>query len=251
MCLGIAALLALILIVLINLKLPVWPILNGSGLAPFLQAEATGSVLNDLLVGLFSAYVFYLLIELIPKQRAAKHTLETLNLLVASVVDAYEVPTLFGHEKPITSVNLSVLTIDNTQAYTAQVLKKPEMLRLTSAMRTGHSRYQDVQHALGMAVSVSPEHARDWLVLTDKLRLLAEEYTKFPQGPFTDNPMGEPTPEQRLDLVAMASHNRYQEAMKFVPGSLQTRVMEVFEASTFWLERQGYKPRSPANPASA
>ncbi|MCL8307654.1 hypothetical protein [Pseudomonas putida] len=236
--LGISALLALILIALINLKLPVWPILNGSGLDPFLRADATGSVLSDLLVGLFSAYVFYLLIELVPKQRAAKHTLETLNLLVASVVDAYEVPTMCGHEKPITSVNLSVLTIEKVRAHKSHVVKNPDMIRLTSAMRTGHSRYQDVQHALGMAVSISPEHARDWLVLTDKLRLLADEYEAFPQGPFIANAMGEPTEEQRLDHQAMAAHNRYLEAMKFVPSSLQMRVMEVFEATVFWLERQ-------------
>ncbi|MCQ3007887.1 hypothetical protein NLO93_22845 [Pseudomonas savastanoi] len=85
-----AALVVLGGIVLINLRLDVWHWLKGSEAAAFLAAEATGSVTSDLLVGLFSAYVFYVVIELIPSYRRERLTLTPLNLIVASVIDAYE-----------------------------------------------------------------------------------------------------------------------------------------------------------------
>jgi hypothetical protein len=53
-----AALAVLTFILLINLKLPLWSWLEGGQAAKFLRADATGSVSSDLLVGLFSAYVF-------------------------------------------------------------------------------------------------------------------------------------------------------------------------------------------------
>ncbi len=79
-----AALAVLGVIILINLKLDVWPWLNGGSTAAFLRAVATGSVTSDLLVGLFSAYVFYVVIEsrygcladlYIPSPKNAPHTL--------------------------------------------------------------------------------------------------------------------------------------------------------------------------------
>lgn len=222
----------LIIIFLINLKLPVWPILKGGGIAEFLTAEATGSVASDLLVGLFSAYVFYLVIELYPTFRRNKETLESLNLLIASVADAYETPSAFAHERPIDSVDLTVL--DRLEVLKSNIINDPHLYNLKSAMEAGHSRYQDVQHALHMATSISPKHAVVWLVLTDKLKLLAQECDAYPISPFAENPHGEPTAEQKKDAIAMAEHEKYLKKMKDVPGNLMQRVNEVFEAFIYW-----------------
>lgn len=216
----------LVLIVLIHLKLPVWPILKGGGVAAFLTAEATGSIASDLLVGLFSAYVFYLVIELYPTYRRNKETLESLNLLVASVADAYETPSAFAHQRSIESVDLTVL--DRLAALKEKVINDPHLYDLKSAMETGHSRYQDVQHALHMATSVSPKHAVAWLVLTDKLRLLAQECDAYPESPFAENPSSEP----------MAEQEKYQKKMNALTEALKQRVLEVLEASIYWREQQ-------------
>ena len=226
----------LVLIVLINLKLPVWPMLKGGGAAEFLTSEATGSVASDLLVGLFSAYVFYLVVELFPTFRKNQDTLKSLNFLAAAVPDAYEVPSAFAHERAIDFVDLTVL--ERLPSLLNKVVDAPLLYDLKSAMEVGHSRYQYVQHALHMASSISPRHAVAWLVLTDKLRLLAEECESYPIGPFAENTMGEPTEAQRKDALVMTEQERHLRKVKDIPGTLQQRVREVLEASVIWMGLQ-------------
>ncbi len=233
-----AALAVLGFIILINLKLDVWPSLNGGSTAAFLRAEATGSVTSDLLVGLFSAYVFYVVIELIPQSRKVQLALIPLNLITASVIDAYERTRVYGHETPITSIDVEVLGMDNLNAHKNSVLTKTDLLKLKFAMETAHSRYPDFQHCLTMAASISPEHALDWLVLTDKVRLLAEEYGSWPVNPFSNNWNWEPDEQQRLDPGCVAANAKYQDDMKNKTGALKLRMLEVIEATIFWMQRQ-------------
>lgn len=230
--------LALVLIIVVNHRFPLLPFLEGSGIAPFLRSDATVSVTSDLMVGFVSAYLFYLIIELLPKNRRERQTLRALNLLVASVVDAFDRVRVFGHETPITSIDLDVLEIPKLKANLDNIVTKPEFLRLKFALETGHSRYQDFQHALSLAASLSPEHALDWLVLTDKMRLLAQEYGTQPLNPFADNFLGELTPDQLMQPENLKQQTAYNEQMKLFTGTLQMRVMEVFEASIFWMKRQ-------------
>ncbi len=233
-----AALVVLGLIVLINLKLDVWPWLKGGKIAAFLTDESTGSVSSDLLVGLFSAYVFYVVIELIPSYRREKLTLTPLNLIVASVIDAYERTRIYGHETPITSIDVSVLAIDNLTAHKSSVVTNAQILKLKFAMETAHSRYPDFQHCLTMAASISPEHALNWLVLTDKVRLLAEQCSSWPLHPFPQNLGNDLSEQQRRDPACVATFDKYQRDMKLMEGTLKLRVLEVIEASIFWMQRQ-------------
>lgn len=233
-----AALAVLGLIILINLKLDVWPWLKGGKTAAFLTAEATGSVSSDLLVGLFSAYTFYVVIELIPSYRREKLTLTPLNLLVASVIDAYERTRVFGHETPITSIDASILALDNLKAHKSSIVTSAQILKLKFAMETAHSRYPDFQHCLTMAASISPEHALDWLVLTDKVRLLAEHCKSWPLHPFPQNLGSELSEQQSLDPACVATFERYKRDMNLMEQTLKLRVLEVVEASIYWMQRQ-------------
>lgn len=230
--------LSLAMIAIVNYRFSLPKYLEGTWAAPLLRSDATVSVTSDLLVGLVSAYVFYLVIELIPQRRRVKQTLRPLNLLVASVVDAYERMRIFGHETSISSIDLGVLDVEKLKRHKLDIETRPNFMRLKFAMETGHSRYQDVQHSLTLAAAVSPEHALDWLVLTDKLRLLAEEYTNYPVNPFSKNDMGRPTAEQRHDAVAVMEYAEYQATMKEFEQTLQLRVLEVFKASISWMQRQ-------------
>lgn len=233
-----AALTALGLIILINLKLEVWPWLKGGKAASFLTAEATGNVVSDLLVGLFSAYAFYVVIELIPSYRREKLTLTPLNLIVASVIDAYQRTRVFAHETPITSIDVHILALENLAAQKGSVVASPQILKLKFAMETAHSRYPDFQHCLTMASSISPGHALDWLVLTDKVRLLAEQYGSWPIHPFPENLGNELSEQQRCDPECVATYDNYHRDMKLMEGVLQLRVLEVIEASIYWMQRQ-------------
>lgn len=232
------ALIVLGLIILINLKLPVWPMLNGGQVAAFLRAEPTGSVASDLMVGLFSAYLFYVIVELVPKHRREQLTLHPLNLLAASVIHAYERGSIFGHETPITSIDITVLGIDNLQSLKSGMLEQKDLMSLKSAMETAHSRRPDFQHSLNMAASISPEHALDWLVLTDKVRLLAEQLDSWPISPAAENPGGRPSVQDRLNSEAIAAQEAYEVEIVKMTGGLKLRVVEVIEATKFWMERQ-------------
>lgn len=233
-----AALTVLGLIILINLQFEVWPWLKGGKAAAFLSAEATVSVSSDLLVGLFSAYVFYVVIELIPSFRKEKLTLTPLNLIVASVIDAYERTRVFGHETPITSIDPSILALDNLKAHKSSIVTSAQILKLKFAMETAHSRYPDFQHCLTMAASISPEHALDWLVLTDKVRLLAEQCKSWPLHPFPQNLGSELSEQQSLDPACVATFERYKRDMNLMEQTLKLRVLEVVEASIYWMQRQ-------------
>lgn len=233
-----AALGVLALIVLINLRLPLWPPLDGGQAAAFLRAEATASVTSDLLVGLFSAYVFYVIVELIPRQRREQLTLKPLNMIAAAVIDAYERARVFGHETPITSIDLTVLDIQRLKAHKSEMVTQKNILKAKFAMETAHSRYPDFQHALAMAASISPEHALTWLVLTDKVRLLAEQYGQWPVNPLPDNYLGLPTDEQSSDANLMEAYGTYQQDMASIEGALRLRVVEVIEATIYWMKHQ-------------
>ncbi|WLG30169.1 hypothetical protein [Pseudomonas lurida] len=233
-----AALTVLGLIILINLQLEVWPWLKGGKVAAFLSAEATGSVSSDLLVGLFSAYIFYLIVELVPKNRRETLTLHPLNLIAASVIHAYERSSIFGHETPITSIDSTVLDVENLKLLKSGMLEQKNIISLKSAMETAHSRLPDFHHALSMAASISPEHALDWLVLTDKIRLLAEELNTWPISPFVNSPGGIPSLQERLDPAWLEAQAAHQFEIVKMTGGLKLRVMEAIEATTLWMERQ-------------
>ncbi|WP_285424208.1 hypothetical protein [Pseudomonas sp. efr-133-TYG-103a] len=233
-----AALLVLSLIVLINLKLDLWPLLEGGRVAAILRADATASVSSDLLVGLFSAYIFYVIVELVPKNRRENLTLHPLNLIAASVIHAYDNSSIFGHETPITSINVAVLDIENLKSLKSGMLEQKNLLSLKSAMETAHSRLPDFQHSLGMAASISPEHALDWLVLTDKIRLLAEQLDTWPISPVVASPGGLPSIQERLDPESIAAKKAYDFEIVKMTGGLKLRVVEVIEATKFWMDRQ-------------
>lgn len=235
-----AALLVLVLIVLINLKLDLWPVLEGGRVAAFLRADATASVSSDLLVGLFSAYIFYVIVELVPRLRKDETTLKPLNMIIASIVDAFERGTVFGHETPISSIDTKILAIDNLKERKKEISQDriPLTLKLKCAMETAHSRYPDLQHSLSLAASISPEHALEWLVLTDKVRLLAECYDQWPVNPYADNPLGELTELQRQDPDHIQRKAQHDLNFKNYYHGLRQRVHEVIEATVFWMERQ-------------
>ncbi|WP_439857215.1 hypothetical protein [Pseudomonas syringae] len=182
--------------------------------------------------------MFYVVVELLPQLRKEQLNLRPLNLITASIIDAYERTRVYGHETPINSIDVAVLAIDNLKVLKNSVVTKADVLKLKFAMETAHSRYPDFQHCLTIAASISPEHALDWLVLTDKIRLLADEYGSWPVSPFSNNPMGEPDEQQRLDPDCVAAYGKYQDKMTHAIGALQLRVLEVVEATLFWMQRQ-------------
>jgi hypothetical protein len=221
------------LLCLVNIRLPLWQFLEGGTIAALLCADATMNVTSDLLVGLISAYVFYVIIELLPSHRKKVETLRVLNLLVASVVEAYDKASMFAHERSLNSLDIIILKRSKLKSTLDSLDEGSDFLRLKFAMQTGHSRYQDFQHALSLAVGLSPQHALNWFVLTDKIRLLAEEYGAQPVNPNSD--YATQIASNIQDVTAYFAH---QKQMDLYMGALLLRVTEFFEAALTWMEYQ-------------
>ncbi|MGH1471134.1 MAG: hypothetical protein ACRBCS_08060 [Cellvibrionaceae bacterium] len=116
--------------------------------------------------------------------RREKGVFRALNLLVAAILDSYDKTKTFGHEQPISTIDTGVLDkewLSKTKIKFKE--KESDFLKLKYAMETAYTRLDDCRHALSMASSVSPEAGVQWLQITDRVRLLAEEYGQQPEVP--------------------------------------------------------------------
>lgn len=173
-----------VILCIVEVRLPLIPALHGTTIGILLKADATQSITSDLIVGILSAYFFYLFIDFLPRVRRESKTTEVLNSLIASVLDAYKRCRIFGHETALSHVDKSVLSkvwLDEQVAILKE--NKSDFLSLKFSMQTAYTRIEDFRHALPLAVNLSPEHAMRWLIMVDKIRLLSENYGKQPPIP--------------------------------------------------------------------
>jgi len=182
------------------------------------------SVLSSLSLSVIAAYIFYVFIELIPRAKRESETEHVLNSLLSSILDAYARCRLFGHETPISHVDLSYLEIDWLTKQ-EEILKKQQadFLPLKFATQTADSRLEDFRNALPLAMSLSPQHALSWLVIIDKVRLLAELYSQHPK---TEN-----DPYQTHDNGDQV----YQDFATYQSG-MSVRLLGIVETAKRWCE---------------
>jgi hypothetical protein len=208
---------------LIEMRLPLLECLNNTHVGTFLLSSATQGTTADLLTGLISAYVFYVFIDLLPRTRKEEKIKNVLNSLIASILDAYHQSKAFGHETEITHAAKNVLTEEwlNKSKITLQE-NKSEYLKLKFALHTAHSRIEDFRHSLALAINLSPDHAMHWLVITDKVKLLAELYEEMPTN----------IPHDKLHLI---NKDSAENPIRDFKSSLNFRFFEVVEEAEQWL----------------
>lgn len=228
--------LAFVCLCAIKVKFPVteymfteWP-----KVVMFFQSKAFEDIVGDLLTGLIAAYFFYVVIDVIPRVRKEKQNMEVLNRLVASIVDSYAKAHWFGHTMAITQLDLSLLALDNLDKLIVEVKKNPNFGKLKCALFTAHSRYSDFSATLTIASSISSERALQWLVLTDKVRLLVDNYGQDPEsmdyGPMHVYGSG----RSEVDGTAV-DFLHYESALDAYRGSLQLGVLEYLEQARNWI----------------
>ena len=88
-------------------------------------------------------------------------------------------------------------------------------------MQTSYTRLEDFRHVLPLAVSLSPMHTMQWLVVIDKIRLLAENY-------------GE-NPKVEIDKQHLVDKNTEDNPILEYKSTLNLRMLEVVEESIKWL----------------
>lgn len=203
--------------------------------ALILQSKAFEDIVGDLLTGLIAAYFFYVVIEVLPRLRKEKQTMDVLNRLVASVVDSYAKTHWFGHTMAITQVNLDLLTIDSLDRMIKEVKQdRPSFGKLKCALFTAHSRYSDFCSTLNLAASMGSERALQWLVLTDKVRLLVDNYEAHPASEDYDASHVYGGGRSEIDDTAV-DFLEYESALDGFVGSLQLGVLEYLEQARNWI----------------
>ncbi|WP_156941105.1 hypothetical protein [Cobetia crustatorum] len=160
--------------------------LVGSWVGEVLTLDMTARLISGISMSVVAAYIFYLFVELLPKLSARRETLMVLNRLLVSLLDTYNRTHVFGHELSIENIE-----VDNFDNRCLEQIKDNlsrgksnkndvDYGKLKFMVMTADSRLEDFRGVIGLAVSLSPSHALKWLVITDKVRLLAECYNKDP-----------------------------------------------------------------------
>jgi hypothetical protein len=209
---------------LVEARFPLATNLKGSFLGSILCSNGTRNILSGLLIGIISAYIFYLFIDYLPRVRKEQRTLDVLNALIASILDAYKRCRVFGHETAISHVDKSVLEESWLQEQ-IPILKRNEsnFLPLKFAMQTAYTRLEDFRHTLPLAVTLSPEHTMQWLVIIDKVRLMAESYGEQPEV------------EISIENQRFINKDNDKNPMRDYKSTLNLRFLEIIEESQCWL----------------
>lgn len=180
-----SAFVALALLVMVKVKFSVPEFMEVPGWATwvsFFQSKAFEDIAGDLLTGLIAAYFFYVLIDLLPRHKNEKKSLRILNLLIASVIQAYEKRHFFAHTMAVTQADVQILTKEKIDAFLEEVKERPDYAKLKCALFTAHSRFSDFRQTLSIASLLGPDRALQWLVIIDKVRLLGDEYENHPES---------------------------------------------------------------------
>ena len=218
----ISTIVAFVLLCLIEIRFPIFSIFIDSPFEALLTADGTKNILSGLLIGLISAYIFYVFIDFVPRKRKEREIMIVLNSLIAATLDSYKRCRIFGHETALPNVDKSVL--DKNWLEETQVTFKgnnSKYLPLLFAMQTSYTRLEDFRHVLPLAVSLSPNHTMQWLVLIDKVRLLAENYGDNPEVP--------------IDKQHLVDKNTEENPILEYKSTLNFRMLEIVEESIKWL----------------
>lgn len=211
-------------------EVPLISFLQGGVLSDLLANQYARSIGGTLAGGIVSAYMIYVLVELLPRHRREKTAVYVLNKLINSIVDALETGKLFQHER---SIEFSEPVLDWTRLCDNLTYLRygQDFLHLKSAGHTAETRYESFKDTLVLAADISPLHAESWLVVTDKVRLLAEVMGERPDG------------DLEIDVLAdykNIQHEKYRSnptAMFY--RSICFRSIEFIEAAQSWKKLVG------------
>ncbi|WP_305812274.1 hypothetical protein [Photobacterium leiognathi] len=180
----IAVISAFILLCIAEAKLPVFSFLQGTWFEVVLTSGGFKNIFTGLIVSFIAAYIFYIFIDVLPRYKKHRDTTIVLNALMCSILDSYNRCRVFGHETALPYVDTSVFAEDWLED-TREKLKQSQStyLPLLFAMQTAHTRQDAFHHSLVLASGISPKHSMQWLVIIDKVRLLAENYGNNPDVP--------------------------------------------------------------------
>ncbi|MCE7765757.1 hypothetical protein GQL56_24205 [Pseudomonas putida] len=167
----IAAWIALALLLAVKIKFDVpeamkdWPRLISA-----LQSDTFEDIVGDMLVGLISAYLVYLAIELAPRVQRETKTKDTLGALLSSVIHTFSDAKFTGHTSSLRK--FSPLTLQDVQKAQQVVKVGPTPAQLFSLSMVAKWSHPKFTNTLQLAVSLGVEHSITWMDITDSISRL-------------------------------------------------------------------------------
>lgn len=257
LCYGTLVVLALLLVVKIKLPTPDFMIKDWPTWTAFFQAKSFEDIVGDLLTGIAAAYIFYIFIELFPRFHREKSALQTLNYILASIVDAYIHKR--GYEDLISLNDTALLEAASTTQIIKHLSKirskkkftSDEYFKLRMMLFCVHSRMNDFRSALPLATTLSPLHALHWLQLADRAQLIYDEYDRQPVG--LDGCF-EPIHVFGSPAYGMNDENEpykiYKQSMIFYADAMAQRLTQFLLEVQAWMALPG-KPAPITEPETA
>ncbi|WP_088742488.1 hypothetical protein [Cobetia sp. QF-1] len=176
---------SLVVLIFSEMQFELYEPLKGTLIGNILVNEAAPRIAAGLSLSIVSAYLFYLIVDVVPRKRRQRQTLDVLNFLLSSVLHSYDNCHIFGHSIAINRIESYASneerlsdTMENLKCLKSVTDEQAE--KLVCAMQTADSRSSDFNQALVLAVNLSPVYALQWLVITDKVKLLASYYGRDP-----------------------------------------------------------------------
>lgn len=155
---------ALLLMVKIKFAVPKemesWP-----RLITALQSSAFEDIAGGLLIGLISAYFFYVVIDLIPRRRVERKTKGILSTLLSSIVETFLHDRITAHAEPLGKFH----KLDSGEIAKNRTLLegKPDLRQFLSLVFIAKWGYPKFSNSLQLAVSLGVDHAVVWMNVTD------------------------------------------------------------------------------------
>ena len=148
----------------------------------FLLFSSLEQLIINSYINLVGAFIFYCVFQHIPQLKKNENSIEVLNKLVNSILEGFLNQNMFQHEKSI-----SYVEIDFTYDKILDLIEKVKdynfnILQIKSAIEVADSRFYNFKNTLILSSSISPNHALQWITLTDKVRLLSDELKRKPQN---------------------------------------------------------------------
>jgi hypothetical protein len=164
--------------------MPVPDFLKGGAFEQILISPLLLELSKVLSSGVVVGCLVFFLSEYVPRRRAADANVGALNSVLATVITALERPGFFNHEYPATFFYpiRDQLAKPVVNAKHNLVTRKISVASLKCGTEVASTRYEDFRGCLVLAAQISPQHALQWLEITDRVRLLADEFEKFPEG---------------------------------------------------------------------
>ncbi|HGA2317310.1 MULTISPECIES: hypothetical protein [Pseudomonas] len=173
---------AFVLLVLVKVKLDVPAFMKGPGWKTwidFFQSDAFEDIAGDTLTGLISGYIFYVLVQWMPRVNAERKAKKLLNSLVSGHVESFQKAEIFGHSRSL--AEFDELKIGDIEGNLQTLQGETEVSSLLAISYMSKWSHQMMSDSLQVALMLGIPQAQLWMELTSrvaKIKYLSEEADK-------------------------------------------------------------------------